>query len=361
VGAAEDRRPLDAFLLRMPKVELHVHLEGSIRPSTLLALARRHGVELPARDEAGLREWFRFRDFEHFVEIYLTVSRCLREAEDFHRLTLDFLAEQARQNVLYSEAHFTIATHLANGLDGDEVAAALAQAIEEGDRRFGVRMALIPDIVRNVPAGADATLEWALANRRCGVVALGLSGIEAGYPNEPFREHFAEAERQGLHRVAHAGEHAGPESIRSVLEVCHAERIGHGVRAVEDPALVEELARRAVPCEVCPTSNLRLGVYPTMADHPFDRLRRAGVPVSVNSDDPPFFNTTLTGEYVALAETFGYGAEDLAGLSLAALDQAFLADDAHDHLEGRFRSQFADLGDELLGAPVEPAAVTAAR
>lgn len=346
---------LGAFLLRMPKAELHVHLEGSIKPATLLALARRHGVELPAADEAGLAKWFRFRDFEHFVEIYLTVSSCLREPEDIHLLALDFLAEQARQNVLYSEAHFTIATHLANGLDGEAVAAALWQAIEEGERRFGVRLRLIPDIVRNVPAGADATLDWALANRRRGVVALGLSGIEADWPNEPFRPHFAEAERQGLHRVAHAGEHAGPESIRSALEVCHAERIGHGVRAVEDPALVAELARRAVPCEVCPTSNLRLGVFPTYAEHSFDRLYRAGVPVTVNSDDPPFFETTLTAEYQALADTFGYGADELAGFALAAVRQSFLPAEERAALEERFRREAAALGEELLGAPVAAA------
>ncbi|HMB53625.1 MAG TPA: adenosine deaminase [Thermoanaerobaculia bacterium] len=346
---------LDAFLLRMPKVELHVHLEGSIRPSTLLRLANRHGVELPASDTAGLREWFRFRDFEHFVEVYLTVSRCLRDPEDFRTLALDFMAEQARQNVVYTEAHFTISTHAANGVDPDGVAEALAEAIAEGRRRFGVRMALIPDVVRNVgPEAADLTLEWALAHRGEGVVALGLSGSEDRFPNEPYREHFAAAERQGLHRVAHAGEHAGPESIRSALAVARAERIGHGVRAAEDPELVAELARRGIPCEVCPTSNLCLGVYPTMAAHTFDLLHRAGVPVSINSDDPPFFNTTLTQEYAALAETFGYDAEELAGFSLAALDQAFLTADAHDHLEARFREQFASLGEELLGEAVEP-------
>lgn len=344
---------LESFALRMPKVELHVHLEGSIRPSTLLELARRHGVELPARDLPGLREWFRFRDFEHFVEIYLTVSSCLRDPEDFRTLALDFLAEQARQNIVYSEVHFTIATHVAAGVDGEAVAAALWDAIGEGERSYGVRMRLIPDIVRNVPEGADTTLEWALANRHRGVVALGLSGIEADFSNEPFREHFAEAERLGLHRVAHAGEHAGPASIRSVLDAARAERIGHGVRAVEDPALVEELAERGVPLEVCPTSNLRLGVYPTMEEHPFDRLYRAGVRVSVNSDDPPFFGTTLSGEYVALAEAFGYGPAELAGLSLAALRHAFLSPDDAVAFEARFRREQSELGAELLGAEVD--------
>jgi len=340
----------------MPKAELHVHLEGSIRPSTLLDLAKSNGVDLPADDLPGLREWFRFRDFEHFVEIYLTVSRCLRQPEDFHRLALDFLAEQARQNVLYTEAHFTIATHVANGLDPAAVAQALAEATAEGRRRFGVELRLIPDIVRNVGVdAADLTLEWALAHRGDdGVVAMGLSGIEKGYPNEPFREHFAEAERQGLHRVAHAGEHAGPESIRSSLEIARAERIGHGVRAVEDPALVERLAAEGIPVEVCPTSNLCLGVFPSMEEHSFDALHRAGVQVSVNSDDPPFFNTTLSGEYSALAATFGYSAGELAGFAMAGLDHAFLPPDEHRELRRRFRREIGDLGEELLGQRVEP-------
>ncbi|HEX2253162.1 MAG TPA: adenosine deaminase [Thermoanaerobaculia bacterium] len=346
---------LESFLLRMPKAELHVHLEGSIRPATLLALARRHGVALPADDEAGLREWFRFRDFEHFVEIYLAVSSCLRDAEDFHALALDFLAEQARQNVLYTEAHFTISTHVAEGADGDAVAAALADAIAEGERRFGVVLRLIPDIVRNMPVErADVTLEWALANRRRGVVAMGLAGIEAQFPNEPFAEHFARAEREGLHRVAHAGEHAGPESIRSALEVARAERIGHGVRAAEDTALVEELARRGVPLEVCPTSNLCLGVYPSLPAHSFGRLYAAGVRVTVNSDDPPFFDTTLTDEYRKVGETWGYGPAELAGLSLAGVAHSFLPEADKPGWEARFRRAFAELGEELLGEAVEP-------
>lgn len=345
----------DAFLHRMPKVELHVHLEGAMRPSTLLALAGKHGVDLPASDVEDLRRWFRFRDFEHFVEIYLTCSKVLREPEDFHRLTLDFLEKQAEQNVVYSEVHFTISTHVAEGVDGGAVMDALESAVEEGRKRWGVEAAWIPDIVRNAPPErADVTLEWALAGRDRGVVALGLSGIESGFPNEPFGPHFEAAHREGLHRVAHAGEHAGPESIRAALEVARAERIGHGVRAVEDPALVEELASQRIPLEVCPTSNLCLGVFDSMDQHSFDTLYRAGVPVSVSSDDPPFFNTTLTSEYVALAETFGYGVAELAGLSLAALEQSFLPSDVKLRRVEEFRRSFAELGREILGEPVEP-------
>lgn len=346
---------IDRFLLRIPKLELHVHLEGAMRPSVLMELARRNGIDLPAKDEAGLKRWFRFTDFEHFVQVYLACSRALRKPEDFQLLTLDFLAEQAYQNIVYTEAHFTISTHLANGGDGGEILAAMAEAIAEGERRYGVRLRLIPDIVRNVGVGpADQTLAWALAGAERGIVAaLGLSGSEDRFPNEPFRPHFEEAERRGLHRVAHAGEHAGPESIRSVLEVCGAERIGHGIRAVDDPTLMEELRDRQIPLEVCPTSNLCLGAAPDMPSHPFDRLYRAGLTLSVNSDDPAFFNTNLTREYLKLHQTFGYTTAELARLSFGALRQAFLPETDRAAMEESFRQQFDSLGRELFGAPVE--------
>lgn len=342
---------LASFVSRLPKVELHVHLEGSMRPALLLDLARRHGHSLPASDEEGLQRWFHFQDFDHFVQVYLTCSAALRDPEDFRSLALDVMAQQAAQNVRYTEAHFTISTHVANGGNAGEILDSLLEAAEEGERRHGVRLRLIPDIVRNVPfERAGWTLDWALEGRKRGlVVALGLSGIEARYPNEPFREIFAEAERQGLHRVAHAGEHAGPDSIRSVLEVARAERIGHGVRAVDDPALVEELAAARIPLEVCPTSNLCLGVAPDLASHPFDRLYRAGITLSVNSDDPPFFNTTLSNEYLRLHQTFGYTPAELADLALGAVDQTFLQEEARREMKDQFQREAAVLLEKEAG------------
>ncbi|MGH9382644.1 MAG: adenosine deaminase [Thermoanaerobaculia bacterium] len=328
---------LERLVVALPKVELHVHLEGSMRPPVLLELARRNRVDLPAGDAQQLAEWFRFRDFEHFVDIYLTCSRCLRTPEDFQLLARDFVAEQERQNVLWSEAHFTISTHLSNGVNGDEVADALAEVFDEAARRRGVHVRLIPDIVRNVgPAAADRTLEWALDHRRHGVVALGLSGFES-VPDGPFREHFEVAEREGLHRVAHAGEHGGPEVIRSVLDTCRAERIGHGVRAVDDPGLLAELAERGIPLEVCPTSNVRLGVCPELGEHPLPRLRAAGIPVTLNSDDPPLFGTTLNDEYLRVAETFALAPQDLAALATAAFEASFAAGAERQELAGRMR------------------------
>lgn len=348
---------LNDFLLRMPKAELHVHLEGSMRPATLLTLARRRGGDLPAGNEAGLREWFKFRDFDHFVQVYLTCSRCLQHPEDFQLLVNDFCAEQERQNVRWSEVHFTIGTHALNGGNPAEILDAVGEAIREGERARGVRVRLIFDIVRNVPRQADLTLEYALRGADGGglVVALGLSGFEATAPTVPFREHFAEAERRGLHRVAHAGEHGGPGVIREALEIARAERIGHGVRAVEDASLIAELVARRIPLEVCPSSNVCLGVFSDMRAHTFDRLYRAGVPLSINSDDPPMFETTLTKEYERLRDTFGYSAAELAGFALAGLRQSFLPAAEKAALETEFRAQFRDLGEELLGAPVVPA------
>ena len=342
------------FVRAMPKVELHVHLEGTMQPKTLLALAKRRGVELPADNEAGLREWFQFRDFDHFVNIYLTCSRCVQQPEDFQLLVRDFLAEQARQNVLWSEVHFTIATHVLNGRNGGEIQQALWEAIEEGEKQHGIGMRLIPDMVRDVgPKAAEITLAWAVEGQRRGVVALGLTGREALYGNDPFRAHFRDAKAEGLHRVAHAGEHAGPESVRSALDVCEAERIGHGVRSIEDATLVEELVASRLPIEVCPSSNVCLGVAPSIAEHPFDRLRRAGVAVSVNSDDPPMFSTTLTDEYLRLREAFGYEATDLAQLALAGLEHSFAPEAEKARLRDVFRGRFAELGRELLGVAVE--------
>ena len=323
-----------------------------MRPSTLLALARRNRVDLPADDVAGLREWFRFRDFDHFVEIYVACSAALKHPEDFQRLLADFAVDQARENVRYCEVHFTIGTHWLNSLPVDEILDAMTESIAAAEREQGVRIRMIPDIVRDVGREtADPTLEWATEGKERGIaVALGLTGREAIWPSEPFAEHFAEAARHGLHCTAHAGEHAGARSVHSVLDACRAERIGHGVRAIEDEALIERLRRERTPLEVCPTSNLCLGLAPDLAHHPFDRLRRAGLELSVNTDDPALFDTDLSSEYLKLAATFGYTAEDLAGFALAAVRQSFLPPAEKSDLELRFRAEIADAADRHLGS-----------
>lgn len=342
---------LAEFVRAMPKVELHVHLEGAMAPRTLLELARRRRISLPAADVAGLREWFRFRDFDHFVQVYLACSAVLRDPEDFALLIAEFAADQERENIRYSEIHFTIGTHWQNGLPIDEILESMEEAIRAAERQRGVVLRLIPDIVRDVgSATADPTLEWAIEGHKRGiVVALGLTGREAVCPSEPFAGHFEEARRHGLHGVAHAGEHAGPASVLAALDACGAERIGHGVRAIEDAGLIERLRAGRTPLEVCPTSNLLLGVAPDLAAHPFDRLRRAGLEVSVNTDDPALFDTTLSREYLRLAEAWDYTPEVLAGLALAAVGHSFLPDAGKTALAAAMREEIATLAELHLG------------
>lgn len=326
-----------------------------MRPRTLLALARRRRVTLPADDEAGLREWFRFRDFDHFVDIYVTCSKCVRDPEDFQLLLRDFAADQAAESIRLSEVHFTIGTHWLNGVAIDEVLDAMTETIREVERNENVRIRLIPDIVRDVGAKtADPTLDWALAAKKSGVaVALGLTGREALYPSEPFADHFAEAARHGLHRVAHAGEHAGPGAVYSALDACGAERIGHGVRSIEDDGLIARLRGDRVPLEICPTSNLCLSVAPDLVHHPFDELRRKGLELSVNTDDPALFNTTLSEELRKIGETWDYSPETLAGLALAGFEHSFLPPQEKRAEVDRARSAMRELAPSHLGRELE--------
>jgi adenosine deaminase len=218
-----------------------------------------------------------------------------------------------------------------------------------------VTIRLIPDIVRDVGSKtADPTLDWALAAKRRGVaVALGLTGREALYPSEPYADHFAEAAKHGLHCVAHAGEHAGPGAVYSVLDSCRAERIGHGVRSIEDEGLLDRLRDGRVPLEVCPTSNLCLGLAPDLAHHPFDELLRRGLALTVNSDDPALFNTTLSEEFRRVGETFDYTPERLATLALAGFEHSFLAPEEKNAALAAARAEMRELAPAHLGRELE--------
>jgi aminodeoxyfutalosine deaminase len=310
------------YLKAAPKAELHVHLEGSIRPATLLVLAQRNGVTLPADSEQGLRAWFAFRDFAHFIDIYIAVTRCLKTAEDYELIAYEFGAAMARQNVRYAEVTFTPSTQRWLGVPHEVWLPGLNRGRHRAHADFGVEMRWIFDIVRSIPdldrriAGADYTTSSAIECRDEGVVALGLGGLEAGYPAQDFVRWFDQARAAGLHSVPHAGETAGPESIWASLRHLGAERIGHGVSSIADPELLDYLAEQHVPLEVCPTSNVRLGIVSSYAEHPLRRLYEAGVPLTVNSDDPALFGTTLNDELALLA--------DPSGLDITAVDQIIL-------------------------------------
>jgi len=333
----------------MPKVELHVHLEGSILPETLLALAERNGVRLRANDVEGLKEFYRFTDFDHFIQTYFAISRCLRTLDDFRLIAYRFGVEMARQNIRYAEVTFTPHTNVTNtGLPFEDILAALNEGRSQAEQELGVRFQWVLDIVRDHPDSRHQVAEWAASALDDGVVGFGLGGTERGHPPEWFEDAFGVARAAGLHSVPHAGEVAGPESVWGAIRALGAERIGHGVRSIEDPALVDYLREHQIPLEVSPTSNLCLGVYSSLEEHPIRRLWDHGLYVTVNSDDPPMFNTDLIREYEALVEHVGFDAADLERLSLNALDASFLPNREKAELRQSFQSEFAALRAQQL-------------
>lgn len=352
---------LERWIVAMPKAELHVHLEGTIRPRTLLTLARRHGIRLPADDEAGLRRFFRFRDFPHFIDVYMAVCECLRHPDDFALVVGELGAEAVRQNVRYLEVHFNPEPHVRKrGLTFDGLLAGMNEGRRDVRDRWGVELRWIADGVRDAESGPSSvatTVAWiSRLQPMDGVVALGLGGDEVGHPPLPFAAAFRAAREAGLHVVAHAGETTGPETIWSSLRDLGAERIGHGVRAIDDPDLVRTLAETGVPLELCPTSNLRTGVVPEIGAHPFRRLDEAGVIVTVNSDDPALFGASLTDEYRLLANAFGYAAADLERISLNAVRSSFLPPTERAAVLDEFGESFRSLRGRLGLAPVADAA-----
>jgi aminodeoxyfutalosine deaminase len=283
-----------------PKIELHVHLEGTVRPQTLLEIGRRNGVALPADTVAGVAELYRFRDFTHFIEIWILTTRVLRRADDFRRVTVEYAEQAAGHGAVYVEAIFSPAEPVRNGASWDEVFTGYCNGAQEARERHGVEMRLTPDIPRGfTQEEAEATARFAIAYRERGVVGLGLGGLEARFPPEPYARVFAIARAGGLASVPHAGEVAGVESIRGALDALQADRLRHGIRAVDDPGLVRELADRGTVLDVCPISNLRTGAVRALDEHPLPQLVAAGVLCSLSTDDPAMFDTDLGREYAA--------------------------------------------------------------
>ncbi len=330
----------------MPKVELHVHLEGSIRPETLLKLAAKNGVDLPAKDLDGLRDWYQFRDFGHFVEIYVAATKCLQSADDIELIARELAISQHAENVLHTEATYTASTLEKHcGIAWPDQLAALRRASRFAKDELGITLQFILDIVRGDPPERGLMVaQWAVEAQGDPVCALGLAGIEMSTTAEVYKEAFDFAHSHGLRVVPHAGETKGPESVWDALEFTRPVRIGHGVRSIEDPKLVAKLAEMQIPLEVCPSSNLCLGVYPSLAEHSLPELLNEGLLVTINSDDPPMFSTSISEEFYRVAQEFRFGKDILWTLVQNAGRSALLPDTEKAILMERLRTGFADLG-----------------
>ncbi|NOZ75447.1 MAG: adenosine deaminase [FCB group bacterium] len=333
------------FITRIPKVELHVHLEGSVQPQTLLALARRNSVSLRYDTISGLRKWYSFRDFNHFLNIYLTISSCLRRAEDIELITREFLIGQAAQNIVYSEVTFTpYNQYVTSGLGFHEQMDAVNRGRAWGEKELGIRMGVIMDIPRHITSeNGDLIAKWAIERFGDGIIAFGLGGPEIGNPPEKFRDAFDRVRAAGIPCILHAGETEGPSSIWSAIRIAGSRRIGHGVRAIEDRKLMEYLRDRQIPLEVCPTSNICLKIFPSMEKHCLPQLMESGLYVTINSDDPPMFNTTLTKELMIGWKTWNWDRTTIEHLVLNAVNATLLPEKGKKELQENFIQQFEQI------------------
>ncbi|MFJ3660899.1 adenosine deaminase [Streptomyces sp. NPDC090119] len=311
----------------LPKAELHLHIEGTLEPELAFRLAERNGVELPYADTEALREAYRFEDLQSFLNLYYELMAVLRTERDFEELADAYLARAAEQGVRHAEIFFDPQAHLARGVEMGTVIEGLWRALGRSEQTHGVSTKLIMCFLRDESAeSALATLDAAkpYLDR---ITAVGLDSAEVGNPPEKFREVYDAAAALGLRRVAHAGEEGPPEYVVQALDLLGVERVDHGLRSMEDPALVERLVRDRVPLTLCPLSNVRLRTVDTLADHPLPAMLEAGLMCTVNSDDPAYFGGYAGDNFTAVQQTLGLTEDRLRELARNSFLASFLEDD----------------------------------
>jgi adenosine deaminase len=316
---------LTAFIAGLPKSELHVHHIGSASPATVAELAARHAGSTPVpADAERLAEYFTFTDFAHFIEVYLSVVDLVRTPEDIRTLTYDIARDLAAQQVRYAELTCSPYSSIKRGMAAEAFCEAIEDARQAAAAEFGLELRWCYDIPgeSGLPA-AEATLETALSGWADGLVSFGLGGPEIGVPRPQFQPYFDQARAAGLHSVPHAGESTGPQTIWDAINYLGAERIGHGIAAAQDPELMAYLVANDISLEVCPTSNVCTKSVPSLAEHPLPTLVAAGITVSINSDDPPMFATTINNEYAVAAQLLGLDEAGVADIARNAVRTSF--------------------------------------
>jgi adenosine deaminase len=325
------------FIRMMPKVELHLHLEGAVPYATLMSLINKYGGDSQVRSLADLKNRFAYKTFPQFIETWIWKNQFFRAPEDFELSTFETLTDLHLQHVEYLEAFYSPWDFADNGLSMPDITRAVLRACKRAREEHGIQCVLIADLNRDHgPERAMERIDEVVAFIDQGVIGIGLGGSEHLYPADLFEDAFAKAKRCGLHRVAHAGEAAGPESVWNALQKLDIERIGHGTRAWEDSLLIEELRRRKIPLEMCLTSNVCTGVVRSIEAHPLKKSLEAGLQVTLNTDDPTMFGCTLTSEYVLLLDKPGFTHEELRQISYNALESTFLDEAGKQRLRRRF-------------------------
>jgi adenosine deaminase len=328
----------------IPKVELHCHVEGTVRPSTVVELASKHGRQLPSEDPTEL---YRFESLDSFLAVFWLVQELIGDRDDWARVAYESIVDAAPHGLRYREMFFTPARHLAAGQPLAEIVAGLTEGIEVAQRETGVRCALICDIDRAYGGAAATELAGGLTVlRRAGsadsVIGLGMDSTERGVDPRDFAPAYDIARAVGLRATGHAGEDTGPENIAAALDALDLERIDHGIAIVEDPELMARVADARIPLDVCPTSNVAIANrFPTLADHPFRRMREAGLLVTINTDDPAMTDLDLGAEYRDVAGAMGYTFEDMCAIAIEGIEATWLGDEEQRALRASFERDIA--------------------
>jgi adenine deaminase len=318
---------LDEYIRRLPKAELHLHIEGTLEPEMLFALAKKHGVKLRFPSVEAVRKAYDFTDLQSFLDIYYAGAAVLRDEEDFRSLTLAYVKRAADDGVVHAEIFCDPQTHTARGVPMKTVLQGIASGLEEGERRYGITSRLIVCFLRHLSEEeALATLEEALPFKTL-FQGVGLDSSERGHPPSKFKRVFERARAEGLVPFAHAGEEGPPEYIEEALDLLKVRRIDHGVRCIEKPALVERLRAEQIPLTVCPLSNVKLRVFKRIEDHNLKKLLDAGLCVTVNSDDPAYFGGYVLENYKAVANALHLSREALARLCAHSISASLLPED----------------------------------
>lgn len=319
-------RDTAAFIRALPKVELHLHIEGTLEPDMLMALAARNGVALPYASVEAVRVAYRFGNLQDFLDLYYRGTSVLISEQDFFDLTWAYLARAHGQNVMHAEIFFDPQAHTARGIPFATAIGGIRRALDDGARKLGVTSRLILCFLRHLDeADAERTLDASLPFRR-EIAGVGLDSSETGHPPSKFARVFARARSLGLRAVAHAGEEGPAAYIREALDLLHVERIDHGNRAIDDPHLLNRLRDDKMPLTMCPLSNLKLCVLDDLKDHPLRRMLRHGLRVTVNSDDPAYFGGYIGENFTAIQQALDLTAADLIQLTRNAIDASFVGD-----------------------------------
>lgn len=311
------------FIAALPKAELHLHIEGTLEPELLFELARRNGIALPFPSVAALRRAYEFSDLQSFLDIYYQGASVLQTRGDFREMAVAYFRKAASQNVRHAEIFFDPQTHTHRGIAMETVIGGIHDAQQSAEREWGLTSKLILCFLRHLDeADAMRTLDAALPFRER-LAAVGLDSSEQGHPPSKFERVFARAREAGLLAVAHAGEEGPPEYIWEALDILHAVRIDHGVRCMEDPALVDRLVREQIPLTVCPLSNLKLRVVDTLREHPLKMMLDRGLKVTINSDDPAYFGGYVNENYLAVADALSLSRESLKRIARNSFEASF--------------------------------------